>query len=146
MQIIMTMNSDLFVDTSAWAVYFNSHDPMYSLVDAYVQRAVASQLHLITTNYVITELVVLLSSRYHLPRKQVIKAINAIKNESFIEVIHIGQDVHNETWKLLEARLDKEWSLVDASSFVVMKQRGITHALTSDHHFIQAGFIRIPGI
>jgi predicted nucleic acid-binding protein len=37
-------------------------------------------------------------------------------------------------------RPDKEWSLTDCISFVVMNERGITDALTSDHHFEQAGF------
>jgi predicted nucleic acid-binding protein len=43
----------------------------------------------------------------------------------------------------LEARPDKAWSLVDCSSFAIMQQQNISHALTSDHHFEQAGFIRL---
>jgi len=39
-------------------------------------------------------------------------------------------------------RPDKEWSLVDCSSMVVMARRGIAEAFTSDHHFEQAGFVR----
>ncbi len=35
---------------------------------------------------------------------------------------------------------DKEWSLTDCISFVVMEERGLIGALTSDHHFEQAGF------
>ncbi len=42
-----------------------------------------------------------------------------------------------------KSRQDKEWSLVDCASFVVMQQRGIFEALTSDHHFEQAGFVRL---
>ena len=38
------------------------------------------------------------------------------------------------------ARRDKNWSLTDCISFVVMKDRGPTQALTADHHFEQAGF------
>jgi uncharacterized protein len=34
----------------------------------------------------------------------------------------------------------KEWSLTDCISFVVMKERGLTDALTPDRHFEQAGF------
>ena len=37
-------------------------------------------------------------------------------------------------------RTDKDWSLTDCISFVVMNERGITDALTGDHHFEQAGF------
>lgn len=38
------------------------------------------------------------------------------------------------------SRLDKEWSLTDCISFVVMEESGMTEALTADHHFEQAGF------
>jgi predicted nucleic acid-binding protein len=41
---------------------------------------------------------------------------------------------------LFVGRLDKEWSLTDCISFVVMEQRGLPDALTSDRHFEQAGF------
>jgi uncharacterized protein len=41
---------------------------------------------------------------------------------------------------LFASRPDKEWSLVDCISFVVMKERRLTDALTTDHHFVQAGF------
>jgi predicted nucleic acid-binding protein len=34
----------------------------------------------------------------------------------------------------------KDWSLTDCISFVVMEERGVTEALTSDRHFEQAGF------
>ena len=46
-------------------------------------------------------------------------------------------------WTLYKSRLDKAWSLVDCSSFVVMQQLGIQKALTTDQHFEQAGFIRL---
>lgn len=42
---------------------------------------------------------------------------------------------------LYDNRSDKEWSLTDCISFVVMRERGITEALTGDHHFEQAGFV-----
>ena len=41
---------------------------------------------------------------------------------------------------LYAQRLDKDWSLTDCISFVVMRERGIAEALTADHHFEQAGF------
>ena len=46
-------------------------------------------------------------------------------------------------WQLGESRLDKEWTLVDCASFIIMKQRSLMAALTTDHHFEQAGFIRL---
>jgi hypothetical protein len=48
-----------------------------------------------------------------------------------------------KAWELLTQREDKEWSLVDCSSFIIMKQRRINEALTNDHHFEQAGLIKL---
>jgi uncharacterized protein len=45
--------------------------------------------------------------------------------------------------ELYDQRPDKEWSLTDCISFIVMKDRGITEALTGDHHFEQAGFVAL---
>jgi len=41
---------------------------------------------------------------------------------------------------LYAERRDKDWSLTDCISFVVMRQQGLTEALTGDRHFQQAGF------
>ncbi|HYK84403.1 MAG TPA: hypothetical protein VEV19_03490 [Ktedonobacteraceae bacterium] len=140
----MPTRNDLFVDTSGWAYYLDQQDPLHSMFVASAQRVVIQRRRLVTTNYIITELVALLSSRYHLPRQEVIKVINAIKADIAVEVVHIEKSTDNEAWALLESRLDKEWSLVDASSFVVMKQFGMTQALTTNHHFTQAGFLKVP--
>jgi hypothetical protein len=44
---------------------------------------------------------------------------------------------------LYAARPDKEWSLTDCVSFLVMQDHGVTEALTADHHFEQAGFVAL---
>ena len=40
-------------------------------------------------------------------------------------------------------RQDKDWSLTDCISFIVMRDRRIVEALTGDHHFEQAGFVAL---
>jgi predicted nucleic acid-binding protein len=44
---------------------------------------------------------------------------------------------------LYDARPDKEWSLTDCISFIVMQDHGTYEALTGDHHFEQAGFVAL---
>ena len=45
-----------------------------------------------------------------------------------------------EAIELYNNRPDKSWSLTDCTSFILMRSRGITQALTADRHFEQAGF------
>jgi predicted nucleic acid-binding protein len=42
--------------------------------------------------------------------------------------------------ELYKERSDKEWSLTDCASILIMKEMGITAVLTHDTHFRQAGF------
>jgi len=46
----------------------------------------------------------------------------------------------NDGLQLYTTRQDKDWSLTDCISFVVMGEYGLTEALTGDRHFQQAGF------
>jgi predicted nucleic acid-binding protein len=140
----MPTSNDLFVDTSGWAFYLDRRDRSFQAAVSLVRETVTHGRHLITTNYIITELVPLLTGHYHLPRQQVIGAINTIKAHPSVEIVHIDRAFDKEAWALLEKYLDKDWSLVDASSFLVMRHFNMTHVLTGDHHFDQAGFIRLP--
>jgi predicted nucleic acid-binding protein len=72
-----------------------------------------------------------------------IDLIHGIKSSPFVEVVHVDAALDAEAWDLLTQRPDKVWSLVDCASFVVMRQRGLKDALTSDQHFEQAGFRRL---
>lgn len=141
----MPKKNDLFVDTSGWACYFmKDKDETHFTVAAFMQSMLQKQRHLVTTNYVIAELVALLSSRYHLSHDRVIARINEIKKDKRIKIVYIDQSLDDEAWALLERRPDKGWSLVDTSCFVVMGRFNITQVITTDHHFVQAGFEQIP--
>ena len=56
---------------------------------------------------------------------------------------NIDKLIDEQAWQLLLNRTDKNWSLVDCSSFIVMQQNKLIKSLTTDHHFEQAGFIRL---
>ena len=56
------------------------------------------------------------------------------------DVILVDRPLFLRALTRYEQRPDKEYSLVDCMSMVVMEERGITHVLTNDHHFSQAGF------
>src|SRR4051794_30817025 len=56
------------------------------------------------------------------------------------EVLPADRALFLRALELYEQRLDKEYSLVDCMSMVLMRERGITSVLTNDHHFQQEGF------
>jgi uncharacterized protein len=61
-----------------------------------------------------------------------------------MEIVHIDETIWSKGWTMLEQMTDKEWSLADATSFLVMRRYGMTEAFTTDKHFNQAGFLRVP--
>lgn len=135
----------LFDDTSGWADPILQNTTEHQAMMAFARQLTPSGRKLVTTNYVITELVALLTARAHsMSRTDLIQFTNRMLANPRIQVVHVDPATHAEAWVLLEHSLDKEWSLVDASSFIIMRQMGITEAFTSDHHFVQAGFIRVP--
>ncbi len=59
------------------------------------------------------------------------------------KIITFSQNLLQSGLNLYEQRSDKDWSLTDCISFVVMQREQIQEAFTSDKHFEQAGFIRL---
>jgi predicted nucleic acid-binding protein len=67
------------------------------------QQVVAQRRLLVTTNYIIAELVALLTSRSRIPRQQIVLFIDTLKTTPHIEVIHIDLDLDAVSWTLLKA-------------------------------------------
>jgi hypothetical protein len=135
--------ADLFADTSGWGHLVDPTQSYHSLAATIYRQARQQGQKMITTNYILTELVALLTSPLRIPRTAAIAFIAGVKSSPHVEIVHVDATLDEQAWQLLIERPDKQWSLVDCASFVVMGQRGISEALTTDHHFEQAGFIRL---
>ncbi len=59
---------------------------------------------LVTTNYIIAELVALLSSPLRIPRVKSIKFIESIKTSFLVDIIHIDEYLDTKAWELLTNR------------------------------------------
>jgi len=116
--------NDVFADTSGWGNALNRKEPFNALATQIVKQVRASGRRLITTNYVLAELVALLTSPMRVPKPQQIIDLGVIRSASWVDVVHIDQALDVAAWNLWQSRPDKEWSLVECASFVVMQQRG----------------------
>ncbi len=63
-----------------------------------------------------------------------------MRQDSHTLVTPSSSELLEEGIALYLGRPDKDWSLTDCISFVVMEREGLREALTADRHFIQAGF------
>ena len=97
---------------------------------------------LLTHSYVLAELVALALIR-RLPRAEVLEFVVDLVDNPDIETVWVDEQLNREAMQLLLARQDKGYSLCDAFSFILMRQRGITDGLTTDRHFEQEGLIRL---
>lgn len=135
----------LFVDTSGWANLFDHTDPLHPAFARSIADATKAHRILVTTNYVLAELVALIVSRLvRTTHSRMVAFVDGIRVDPGVRIEYVDRDLDTEAWNLVVSRPDKRWSLVDASSFVVMSQLGITEALTTGQHFAQAGFTRVP--
>lgn len=96
----------------------------------------------LTTNYILAEYVALALIR-GVPREQVLAFSAEALTDRAIEIVWVDEALHTEAVVLMRARQDKSYSLCDAVSFVLMRQRSLTEALTTDKHFVQEGFVRL---
>jgi predicted nucleic acid-binding protein len=135
--------ADVFADTSGWASWLDRSQPFHALAQAVIDERCDAGAKFITTNYVLAELVALLTRPLRAPRPVQIQLMADLRAAPWVEVVHLDRDAEDRVWQLWGGRPDKEWSWVDGASFVVMSQLGLTEALTTDHHFEQAGFIRL---
>ncbi len=96
----------------------------------------------LTHSYIIAEYVALGTAR-RFPRSSVLAFVVDLLDNPDIETVWVDESLHRTAVDLLMGREDKTYSLCDALSFVLMRQRGITEALSTDRHFEQEGFIRL---
>jgi uncharacterized protein len=76
-------------------------------------------------------------------RASAIHLLGSIQDSSAVEIVPLTTELVGAGWRLFCQRPDKEWSWADCISFVVMRERGLHQALTTDEHFEQAGFIAL---
>jgi predicted nucleic acid-binding protein len=66
--------------------------------------------------------------------------VNHLLQNPEIEIVWVDELLTRAALEFLKSRMDKNYSLCDAVSFLIMQERTLTEALTTDHHFEQAGF------
>jgi predicted nucleic acid-binding protein len=125
----------VFADTFALIAWLNPRDDSHAVVAAYLDGFAG---RLLTTEWVLMELADALSAPE--ARSTAAAFLRAVRADPLFDVVGYVPTVYQAGFDLFAARPDKAWSLTDCISFAVMTERGVSEALTADHHFEQAGF------
>jgi len=93
---------------------------------------------MVTTDWVLTEVVDALAAPAN--RALAVALLDSLQHDPHTIIIPAEHGLFEAGLDLFRGRPDKEWTLTDCISFVVMQRHQLTEALTADHHFEQAGF------
>ena len=124
-----------FADSFFYFALLNSTDAAHEQAEAFLDHFDG---RLVTTAFVLTELADGMADP--LDRGTFIRLHEALSTDPSVTIVPADAALFADGLALYAQRPDKEWSLTDCISFVVMQRHGLTEALTGDHHFEQAGF------
>ena len=128
----------MLLDTSGLYCFFDDSDARHHEAVALFRAADV----LLTHDYVLAEFIPLCQTR-GLQRNKTLEFVRVLLANQLLEIVWTNEGHYAQALALLEARMDKTYSLCDAVSFVLMRERGILEALTTDKHFVQEGFLRL---
>jgi uncharacterized protein len=130
----------VFIDTSYILAYFLPRDRYHDRARKAAKKLAqtGAEMKAFTTEAVLTEVSNALAR--HPTRADAARLLDALRSNPNLEVLSVDSVLFDNAVSMYSGRMDKEWGLTDCISFVVMQKRGLTQALTVDHHFEQAGF------
>lgn len=130
--------SSVFVDTGAWYAAAVSTDPDHA---AAAQFFGDNQQPLLTTDFIIVELLTLFAARNQKPLAQ--RWLQNVLNAHGVDMERISQADFEEATQVYFKFADKRWSFTDCTSYVVMRRLGLARAISFDIHFQQFGTVQV---
>jgi predicted nucleic acid-binding protein len=128
----------MLLDTSGLFCLHHRAERLHTAARLHYQSARNRTTH----SYVLAEFIALAHAR-RIPRFEALTFLVDLVDNPDIETVWVDEPLHRKGMSLLQARQDKSYSLCDAVSFVLMRERSLHDALTTDRHFEQEGFRRL---
>jgi predicted nucleic acid-binding protein len=128
----------VFADTSFYVAVLSPRDAYHASAES---SAHTIRGRVITTEYVLLEVATFFSAMKN--RATFLELLRVLRNDPETKLLPSSADLWQRGLSLFAERMDKDWSLTDCISFVVMQDLELREALTTDHHFEQAGFVAL---
>ena len=131
----------VFADSGYWIALLDPSDGLHERAETVARQL--TPFRLVTTEMVLAEVLTLATIRGEHIRALAAERVKGWITDPRVDVVPQTSDLFRAALDLYACRLDKEWSLTDCASFVLMEQMNIREALAHDHNFEQAGFIAL---
>jgi predicted nucleic acid-binding protein len=128
----------VFADSFYFLSLINDRDEAHTKA---IQFAESYAGRVVTTEWVLTEVGDALAQPHRRPA--FLQVLQNVRTNPLITVVSADHALFEGGAVLFANRTDKEWSLTDCTSFVVMERQSLHEALTGDRHFEQAGFVAL---
>jgi uncharacterized protein len=130
--------NDVFLDTAFAIALSSKTDRFHQAALQLAEELESARTRLVTTRAVLTEIGNALARQHF--RDAAVRLLDSLERDANVEIIPISEDLWHQGFQMFRERPDKEWGLTDCVSFIVMQERKMKDALTTDEHFVQAGF------
>ncbi|MDH4196167.1 MAG: PIN domain-containing protein [Candidatus Aminicenantes bacterium] len=130
----------IFIDTSAYYALLDRDDDNQPAAKEAWLKIMKAENTLVTSNYVLVETFALLQNRLG------VAAVRAFQDDvvSVLNIEFVVPEVHRSSIAALLAAAKRNLSLVDCTSFEIIRSLGIRSVFAFDAHFRDAGFQTIP--
>jgi predicted nucleic acid-binding protein len=131
----------VFLDTSAILAVLNGDDQCHPEADAIWHRLLGTKETLLSSNYVLIETFALVQRRLGMD------AVRAVEREivPLLDLHWLDANMHQVSVTTWLAASRRSLSLVDCSSFEVMRRHAVRQAFAFDGHFEEYGFDLLHG-
>jgi predicted nucleic acid-binding protein len=131
------MAREVFIDTSGWYALLDRRDARHDRTVALVRQLIGARTRLVTTDYVLDEACTL--AKVRAGTAAAVRLLDLAERTAALDMEWIGPDRFSRARALFRKHHDQAFSFTDCTSFVVMRERRIANAITTDRRFRVAG-------
>lgn len=129
---------DVFVDTAGFVALWDAADEHHRAAARLHADLTGKRRRFLTTEYIVDETVTALL--VHHSHAAAADFLDAVERSEWLALEWVSPDRFHAAAGFFRKHADKKWSFTDCVSFILMRERRIRDAFTTDHHFKQAGF------
>lgn len=132
------MAREIFVDSSGLYALADRHDSSHAPAEECVRRLLASGVEMVVTDYILDEACTL--AKVRAGGDAALRLLDIVERSRALQMCWVGVERFEAAKAFFRRYADHGYSFTDCTSFVLMREMRIRDALTTDRHFVEAGF------